>query len=110
MNSRARTSATALHESSTSARRSRSLNSELRFQVYRSGSDIALSRVLPQLENPGLRVLTDHVCVVRNGGTPQLIQDFEVQPVGHLTFSVEQVGTLFEDAFEQIWRGNAEND
>jgi glutamate dehydrogenase len=23
---------------------------------------------------------------------------------------VEQVGTLFEDAFEQIWRGNAEND
>ena len=33
-----------------------------------------------------------------------------MQPVGKLTFSVEQVGALFEDAFEQIWRGNAEND
>ncbi|MCX7512505.1 NAD-glutamate dehydrogenase [Frateuria hangzhouensis] len=83
---------------------------ELRFKVYRSGSDIALSEVLPQLENLGLRVLTEHVYDVRNGGTPLFIQDFEVQPVGHLTFTVEQVGELFEDAFEQIWRGNAEND
>jgi glutamate dehydrogenase len=83
---------------------------ELRFKVYRSGSDIALSEVLPQLENLGLRVLTEHVYDVRTGGTPLFIQDFEVQPVGHLTFTVEQVGTLFEDAFEQIWRGNAEND
>jgi len=83
---------------------------ELRFKVYRSGRDIALSEVLPQLENLGLRVLTEHVYDVRTGGTPLFIQDFEVQPVGHLTFTVEQVGTLFEDAFEQIWRGNAEND
>jgi glutamate dehydrogenase len=83
---------------------------ELRFKVYRSGSDIALSEVLPQLENLGLRVLTEHVYDVDTGGTPLFIQDFEVQPVGHLTFTVEQVGTLFEDAFEQIWRGNAEND
>ncbi|NUR21329.1 NAD-glutamate dehydrogenase domain-containing protein [Frateuria sp.] len=83
---------------------------ELRFKVYRSGSDIALSEVLPQLENLGLRVLTEHVYDVHTGGTPLFVQDFEVQPVGHLTFTVEQVGTLFEDAFEQIWRGNAEND
>ncbi|HEV2538092.1 MAG TPA: NAD-glutamate dehydrogenase domain-containing protein [Frateuria sp.] len=83
---------------------------ELRFKVYRSGGDIALSEVLPQLENLGLRVLTEHVYDVDTGGTPLFIQDFEVQPVGHLTFTVEQVGTLFEDAFEQIWRGNAEND
>ncbi|KRE89540.1 glutamate dehydrogenase [Frateuria sp. Soil773] len=83
---------------------------QLRFKVYRSGSDIALSEVLPQLENLGLRVLTEHVYDVRTGGTPLFIQDFEVQPVGDLAFTVEQVGSLFEDAFEQIWRGNAEND
>ncbi|WP_049621689.1 NAD-glutamate dehydrogenase [Frateuria defendens] len=82
----------------------------LRFKVYRSGSDIALSEVLPQLENLGLRVLTEHVYDIRTGGTPLFIQDFEVQPVGNLTFSVEQVGSLFEHAFEQVWRGNAEND
>ncbi|OOG49227.1 NAD-glutamate dehydrogenase domain-containing protein [Rhodanobacter sp. C01] len=82
----------------------------LRFKVYRSGGDIALSEVLPQLENLGLRVLTEHVYEISGGDTPRSIQDFEVQPVGKLTFSVEQVGALFEDAFEQIWRGNAEND
>ncbi|MDQ6647339.1 MAG: NAD-glutamate dehydrogenase [Pseudomonadota bacterium] len=82
---------------------------KLRFKVYRSGGDIALSEVLPQLENLGLRVLSEHVYDIP-GDAPLSIQDFEVQPVGKLTFSVEQVGTLFESAFEQIWRGNAEND
>ncbi len=81
----------------------------LRFKVYRSGGDIALSEVLPQLENLGLRVLTEHVYDIP-GESRRSIQDFEVQPVGKLTFTVEQVGALFEDAFEQIWRGNAEND
>ncbi|RAN81924.1 glutamate dehydrogenase [Bacillus sp. SRB_336] len=81
----------------------------LRFKVYRSGGDIALSEVLPQLENLGLRVLTEHVYDIP-GEARRSIQDFEVQPVGKLTFTVEQVGALFEDAFEQIWRGNAEND
>ena len=83
---------------------------QLRFKIYRSGADIALSEVLPQLENLGLRVLTEHVYDVQTGGAPLFIQDFEVQPVGTLTFDVAQVGGLFEDAFEQIWRGNAEND
>jgi glutamate dehydrogenase len=83
---------------------------ELRFKIYRSGGDIALSEVLPQLENLGLRVLTEHMYEVKLGPSPLFIQDFEVQPVGKLTFEVEQVGSLFEDAFEQIWRGNAEND
>jgi glutamate dehydrogenase len=82
---------------------------KLRFKVYRSGGDIALSEVLPQLENLGLRVLTEHVYDM-SGDASLSIQDFEVQPVGKLTFSVGQVGGLFEDAFEQIWRGNAEND
>ncbi|TCV97044.1 glutamate dehydrogenase (NAD) [Luteibacter rhizovicinus] len=83
---------------------------ELRFKVYRSGSDIALSEVLPQLENLGLRVLTEHMYEVKLGDGALFIQDFEVQPVGRLAFDVEQVGNIFEDAFEQIWRGNAEND
>jgi len=83
---------------------------ELRFKIYRSGGDIALSEVLPQLENLGLRVLTEHLYDIKVDGSMLYIQDFEVQTAGSLAFSVEQVGTLFEDAFEQIWRGNAEND
>ncbi len=82
----------------------------LRFKVYRSGSDIALSEVLPQLENLGLRVLTEHVYQIDDAAAPLFIQDFEVQPVAPMAFTVEQVGALFEDAFEHIWRGAAEND
>ena len=81
----------------------------LRFKVYRNGSDISLSEVLPQLENLGLRVLTEHVYEIP-GDTPLSIQDFDVQPTGKLAFSVEQVGALFEEAFEHVWRGAAEND
>src|SRR3546814_7174664 len=44
------------------------------------------------------------------GDTPLSIQDFDVQPTGKLAFSVEQVGALFEEAFEHVWRGGAEND
>ena len=82
----------------------------LRFKVYRSGGDIALSEVLPQLENLGLRVFSEHVYEIACDPLPLSIQDFEVQSAGKLTFSVGQVGALFEDAFEQVWRGNAEND
>ena len=82
----------------------------LRFKIYRRGGDLALSEVLPQLENLGLRVLTEHVYVIPHGDASLSIQDFEVQLVGKLTFSVEQVGTLFEEAFGQVWRGGAEND
>ncbi|MFC5743531.1 NAD-glutamate dehydrogenase [Dyella tabacisoli] len=82
----------------------------LRFKIYRSGGDLALFEVLPQLENLGLRVVTEYIHDVRGTGAPLYIQDFEVQPVGNLAFSVEQVGSLFEETFEQIWRGQAESD
>jgi len=82
----------------------------LRFKVYRSGGDIALSEVLPQLENLGLRVLTEHVYEITGSAPPLSIQDFEVQPVGELAFDVEQVGALFEDAFAHVWRNDAESD
>jgi glutamate dehydrogenase len=83
---------------------------ELRFKVYRRGGDIALSEVLPQLENLGLRVLTEHVYEMDVAGTRFFIQDFEVRPADELTFAVEDVGGHFERAFEQVWRGNAESD
>ena len=83
---------------------------QLRFKVYRRGGDIALSEVLPQLENLGLRVLTEHVYEMRVGEARLFIQDFEVRPVDELAFAVEDVGGHFERAFEHVWRGNAESD
>src|SRR5690625_3781872 len=58
----------------------------LRFKVYRHGGDIALSDVLPQLENLGMRVLTEHVYEMDVEGEHLSIQDLEVQPTGQLAF------------------------
>ncbi|HET7300829.1 MAG TPA: NAD-glutamate dehydrogenase [Oleiagrimonas sp.] len=83
---------------------------QLRFKVYRLGGDIALSDVLPQLENLGMRVLTEHVYEMDVGGSRLSIQDLEVQPLGELAFDVADVSDHFERAFENVWRGNAESD
>ncbi|HEX7342557.1 MAG TPA: NAD-glutamate dehydrogenase [Rhodanobacteraceae bacterium] len=83
---------------------------QLRFKVYRHGGDIALSDVLPQLEDLGMRVLTERVHEMDVDGTHLSIQDLEVQPIGTLTFDVEEVGNHFERAFENVWRGRAESD
>ena len=83
---------------------------ELRFKIFRRGGDIGLSELLPQLENLGLRVLTEHVYEIEHDDSRMFIQDFEVRPKDELAFSVEDVGQHFEHAFEHIWRGDAESD
>ena len=83
---------------------------ELRFKIFRRGGDIMLSELLPQLENLGLRVHTEHVYEIEHDSTRMFIQDFEVRPMDELAFTVEDVGKHFEHAFEHVWRGDAESD
>ncbi len=96
----------------------RGLEGGLRFKFYRLHDDIPLSDALPMMENMGLRVISEHPYRVEldganaaTGGEKRtaFIQDFEVE-AGRDDVAVEDVGNTFEDAFEQIWRGNAEND
>jgi glutamate dehydrogenase len=85
----------------------------LRFKFYRLHDDIPLSDALPMMENMGLRVISEHPYRVEfdapGGKRVAFIQDFEVETT-RAGFAVEDVDDSFEDAFEQIWRGNAEND
>ena len=83
---------------------------QLRFKVYRRGVDIPLSDMLPQLENLGLRVLTEHVYDMRVDDVRLFVQDFEVHPESDMVFAVDLVGSHFEQAFENVWRGHAESD
>jgi glutamate dehydrogenase len=82
----------------------------LHFKVFRHGADIALSDVIPLLENMGLKVLTEQLYRVELGDAQLHIQDIMVQPATRCAFDVELVGDAFEQAFERIWRGEAEND
>ena len=81
----------------------------LRFKLYRQGSDIALSDALPMMENLGLRVITEHPYRVEVDGTPVYIQDFEVES-SFAGLDVERAADDFAEAFERLWRGDAEND
>ncbi|MDQ3617624.1 MAG: NAD-glutamate dehydrogenase [Pseudomonadota bacterium] len=80
----------------------------LRFKFYRQQDDIPLSDALPMMENMGLRVITEHPYRLYADGMLLYIQDFEVETKAD--FDVDALDENFEQAFAQIWRGNAEND
>ncbi|MDN5780780.1 MAG: NAD-glutamate dehydrogenase [Luteimonas sp.] len=80
----------------------------LRLKFYRQSNDIPLSDALPMMENMGLRVITEHPYLLQVDGAAAYLQDFEVESTRE--FDIDAIGHVFEDAFLQVWRGNAEND
>jgi len=82
----------------------------LQFKVFRQGGAIALSEVIPLLENMGLRVLTEQLNEIKLADASVYVQDIAVQAAARCAFDIEQVGDAFERAFASIWRGDAEND
>ncbi|MEP7053859.1 MAG: NAD-glutamate dehydrogenase [Actinomycetota bacterium] len=87
-----------------------SLPGTLRFKVFRTGSPLAVSDVLPLLQNLGVRVLDERPYSIRRHGTDSAwIYDFGLAPV-HGRVDVSSAGSRFERAFTQIWRGAAEDD
>jgi glutamate dehydrogenase len=86
----------------------------LRFKLFRYATPLVLSEALPIMENMGVRVLSEHPYEVEVGGEAIYIQDFEImtaqEQVGFGAIDVDALRGPFEAAFEQVWRGNAEND
>lgn len=81
----------------------------LRFKFYRQNDDIPLSDALPMMENMGLRVISEHPYRLNADGRTLFVQDFEVE-TSIANLDVSSLDANFEEAFAQIWRGNAEND
>ncbi len=82
----------------------------LQFKVFRLGSAIELSDVIPLLENMGVKVLTEQLHEMDVQGTRVCIQDIAVQPSQRCDFDLDQIQGMFQSAFERIWNGQAEND
>ena len=80
------------------------------FKIYHAGGGIALSDALPILENLGMKVLTERLYPLRGESSAMAIQDFELQPNAPLAFAIEEVAERFAEAFEHIWRAEAEDD
>ena len=85
---------------------------DVHFKVFNPGKPIALSDILPMLENMGLRVLEEVPFRVRPKGVDGKIwiQDFSMRLKGGGQVQVSRVKQAFHDAFRRIWSGEAEDD
>nr|WP_297933946.1 NAD-glutamate dehydrogenase [uncultured Brevundimonas sp.] len=84
---------------------------QFRFKLYRRGSAVPLSDVLPILADMGLKTLEESDHVVRTtGDAPIYIHDFLLEdPRGEaLTFA--DIKAPFEAAFSAVWTGRTESD
>ena len=85
---------------------------ELRLRVVVRGQAMALSDVMPLLENMGLRVLSENPYRVEPYRASSLvwIQEFAVAPHPARELDFAAIKPLFEDTFAKVWRGAVEND
>ncbi len=82
----------------------------LHLRIFKAGDSIAISEILPMLENFGLRVLAEHSYRVTVGDRGVWIQDFELEARDVRRVDVAAVEPLFREAFLAAWRGEIEND
>jgi len=80
-----------------------------RFSLYKQGSKLELSRVMPILENLGLRVIEERPTQLQHGAGAW-VQDFGVLGPGGQALDLDAVGDRVADCFTAVWRGEAESD
>ncbi len=77
--------------------------------VYRSGTPITLSDVLPQLQHMGFEIVDEHPYQFAGSSSARSfwIYEFGLRPPATVSGSVRQ---LFEDALTALWYGQTEDD
>lgn len=83
----------------------------IRFKLYRIHETVPLSDALPMLENMGLRVIGEQPYrIVLREGKIIWINDFNMTFAKEPRYAVDDVKSIFQEAFQKIWLGQAEND
>jgi len=83
----------------------------VRFKVFKHDNTIPLSDAMPMLERMGLRAVTERPYEVRMPEGERIwIQDFDLVAAFTDELDVDQVREPFQEAFERVWRGEAESD
>lgn len=83
----------------------------LQFKIFHPNTTLALSDVIPVLENLGFRVVSESAYDIRsNSGQIVWLHDFKLahQAAADLPFAA--LKTVLADAFIAIWQGAADND
>ena len=81
----------------------------LHLRLYRRGEPVAMSDLVPLLENFDLRILNERPYRI-GAGHDLWVQVLEVTHAGGRTLDPEQAGPRFEEAFFAVWNGQAESD
>ncbi len=84
----------------------------LRFKVYGTPPARPLSDVLPMLENMGVKVVDENPYDIRLGEAdpPVWMRDLSLVSEDGAPVEIAAVREAFHEAFEQVWRGELEND
>ncbi len=84
----------------------------LRFKMYHPSRPIALSGVLPMLEDLGLNVIEEipHRVHPKNASDWISIHDFGLEPRGDVPENLDGVRDAFHAAFARVWSGEMESD
>lgn len=86
-------------------------NDRMKFKVMNLDSIVELSKVVPILENLGLRVLGEQPYRIKAPtGECVWMHDFTLKFALPINLNVHSVKTLFESAFEAIWKKNSDSD
>lgn len=84
---------------------------QLELRLFHHGSALALSDILPGLENMGLRILSEVPYVISNGEvTFGWISELRAESRNGVPIALERVGRLFTETFQQLWQGGIEDD
>ena len=84
---------------------------QLRFKLFAGGEPLALSDLLPVLENMGVRVVRERPFAIHPQGCDCLwIYDFILTHDSDSELTVESIKEIFEDCFARVWGGLAESD
>ena len=83
----------------------------MHFKLFRAGETVALSDIMPVLENMGLRVISEHAYEVKPRALHSIwINDFMVLHETGKKLDIDNIKDVFQEAFTAIWSGQAEND
>lgn len=83
----------------------------IRFKLYHPEATIPLSDALPMLEHMGLRVIGEQPYQITLNDQKRIwINDFSMTYAKEANFDVEAVKSIFQEAFEKVWAGEAEDD
>lgn len=82
-----------------------------RFKLFRNHQALPLSDIVPILENMGLKIISERPHSIKlSDGRVVWINDYCTTSPGGQKFNTESIKDIFQDAFDAVWRGNAEND